>query len=65
MLDWSMIDLAKAAGVSVSVVLNVEGRNPARVSEGVQGAIRVAMETAGVRFLEDDRGGAGVQLQRR
>ena len=65
MLDWSMINLAKAAGLSVSAVRDAEGRNLERLSEGTQRAIRVAMETAGVRFLEDDGDGAGVQLERR
>ena len=65
MLDWSLVDLSKAAGLSVSVVQNAEGRNPERLSEGMRGAIRVAMETVGVRFLEDDGNGAGVQLERR
>ncbi len=65
MLDWSLVDLAKAASVSVSAVLRAEGRNSERVTEGTWGAMRVAMETAGVRFLEDDGNGAGVRLQRR
>ena len=64
MLDWSLVDLSKAAGLSVSVVRDAEGRNPERLSEGTQGAIRVAMETVGVRILEDDGEGAGVRLRR-
>ncbi len=64
MLGWSLIDLSKAASVSVSAVFRAEGRNPEQVAEGTRGAIRVATETAGVRFLEDDGSGAGVRLQR-
>ncbi len=65
MLDWSKVDLAKAASVSVSTVLSFEGRDPERVSEGSAGAIRVALETAGVRFIEDDGEAAGVMLRLR
>ena len=65
MLGWSLSDLSKAASVSVSAVFRAEGRDPEQVAEGTWGAIRVAMETAGVRFLEDDGRGAGVRLQRR
>ena len=63
MLDWSLVDLSKAASLSVSVVRDAEGRNPKRLSGGTQGAIRVAMETVGVRFLEDDGNGSGVRLR--
>lgn len=62
-LDWSKIDLAKAACVSVSVVLNAEGRDPERISEGAVGAIRVALETAGVQFIHDEGHAAGVMLR--
>ena len=65
MLDWSLVDMSKAAGVSVSVASRAEGPHHEQVSEGTWGALRVAMETAGVRFLEDDGDGAGVRLQRR
>ncbi len=65
MLDWSLVDLAKAAGVSVSAVSRAEGRDPEQVAEGTWGAIGVAMETAGVHFLEDDGDGAGVRLRLR
>ena len=62
MLDWSRVDLAKAARVSVATVLSAEGRAPERVSEGTTDALRVALETAGIRFMEDDGDGAGVRL---
>ena len=65
MLGWSLIDLSKAAGVSVSVVSRAESSKHEQVAEGTHGAIRVAMETTGVRFLEDDGDGAGVRLRRR
>ena len=65
MLDWSLVDLSKAAGVSVSVASRAEGRNPEQLAEGTLGAIRAAMETVGVRFLEDDGDGAGVRLRPR
>ncbi len=64
-LGWSAVDLAKAASVSVSAVLRAEGRNSERVAEGTSGAMRVAMETAGVRFLDDEGDGVGVRLRPR
>ena len=63
MLDWSLIYLAKAADVSISTVVRAEGRSPEQVAEGTLGAIRVAMETAGVCFLENEGDGAGVRLR--
>ena len=65
MLGWSLSDLSKAASVSVSAVLRAEGRNSERVTEETSGAMRVAMETAGVRFLDDEGDGAGVRLRPR
>lgn len=62
MLGWSMHDLASAARVSVSEVLNAEGRRSETVPDGTSGAIRAAFETAGVSFLDDDGRGRGVRL---
>lgn len=65
MLNWSLMELAGAAGVSVSAVHGLEGRYPRLVPPGSVGAIRVALETAGVRFLktEDDYVGVVVQVR--
>ena len=62
-LGWSKIELARIAGVSVSSVLNAEGRRPESVTAGAVGAIRVALESAGISFSDDERG-TGVRLAR-
>lgn len=62
MLDWSMLDLAKAAGVSVSTVKRVEDGRVQLVSDGTRLSIRGAFETAGVCFLMDDGNGPGLRL---
>lgn len=63
LLDWSMIDLAKVARVSVSTIKRLEDERlrpaTARSTASVQGAF----ETAGVRFLADDGDGPGVRCK--
>ena len=64
MLDWSMIDLANAARVSISTVKRVEEVQPQPVSDSTRDAIRGALEKAGVRFLPDEGEGEGLRLTR-
>ena len=63
MLDWSMIDLANAARVSISTVKRVEEVQPQPVSEGTRAAIQSALEDAGIVFLEHDGIGQGLRLR--
>lgn len=65
MLDWSMMDLAKASGVSVSTVKRVGDGRMAMVSTAMVGQIRGAFEAAGVEFLGDEGSGSGVMLKPR
>ncbi len=65
MLAWSMTDLAKAAGVSVSTVKRFDDERLAPVTDGTVALMRDALETEGVRFLPDDGNGPGVRLRRR
>lgn len=65
MLDWSKIELAKAAGVSVATVMWAEGRDPGRVTSGTRVALRAALETAGVHFTDDEGHGSGLRLRPR
>ena len=64
MLDWSIIDLAEAARVSVSTVQRIENIQPQPVSESTRATIRGALEEAGVRFLPDEGEGEGLRLTR-
>ncbi len=64
LLDWSMLDLARAAHVSVSTIMGFE-RGDRSVTYVAIALIQDAAERAGVRFLPDDGEGPGVVLQRR
>lgn len=65
MLDWSMLDLAKAANISISTVKRFEDQQAVSVSEAIEAVIRHAFEAAGICFLSDDGTGPGLRLQAR
>ncbi len=65
MLDWSMTDLAKASGVSVSTVKRVGDGRMALVSPTTVSQIRGALEAAGVEFLGDEGSGPGMRVMAR
>lgn len=65
LLNWSMVDLALAAGVSVSTVKRCEDGRSMLVTDSTFGLMRDALEREGVRFLPDDGDGPGVRLQQR
>ena len=64
-LDWSMVDLAKAARVSVSTVKRFEDGRLAPVSDETVALMQDAFETEGVRFLPDDGTGPGLRYRSR
>ncbi|RZA26505.1 MAG: XRE family transcriptional regulator [Proteobacteria bacterium] len=64
-LRWSTAELAKRASVGISTVKRAEAE------EGVPpinapnlSAIRTALEAAGVEFIAENGGGAGVRLRK-
>lgn len=57
-------DVAKKAGVSVSTLKRAEGTIQPPASENAISAIRAALELAGVEFIEENGGGAGVRLRK-
>ncbi|MGK9198984.1 helix-turn-helix domain-containing protein [Sinorhizobium meliloti] len=64
MLDWKQTDLAAAAGLSEMSVKNVEkGQKDSRMST-IQ-AIRSALESAGIIFIDQNGNGPGVRLRDR
>ncbi len=65
MLDWSMMDLARASGVSVSTVKRVGDGRTTMVPPAMVGQIRGALEAAGVEFLGDEDDGFGMRLKPR
>jgi hypothetical protein len=65
LLRWSALDLAKASKIGVATIRRVEvldGNIP--VTPANELAIRRALEAAGVEFIDENGGGAGVRLRR-
>ena len=65
LLDWSQQHLAEVLGVSTMTIKRAEGRGKPPVPEGTLDAIRKALEDAGVLFIAENGGGAGVRLKNR
>ena len=61
LLDWSQERLAQAAGVSLSTVRDFEKGRRTPIPNNLS-AIRAALEAAGVQFIAENGGGAGVRL---
>lgn len=59
----SQVDLAKAAGLGQSTVIDFE-RERRAVSDAAVQAIRAALEAAGVVFLPENGNGPGVALKK-
>ena len=65
LLRWSALDLAKASKVGVATIRRaevVEGEIP--VTRANEAAIRRALETAGIDFIDDNGGGAGLRFRK-
>ncbi|WP_421935425.1 helix-turn-helix domain-containing protein [Phenylobacterium sp.] len=63
LLGWSQPALAKASGVSLPTIVRMESPvGPGRSSAANVDAVRRALETAGVIFLDGDDG-PGVRLK--
>ncbi len=56
--------LAEKAGVNVNTIRNMEGLGPAVLVSGLDTVSKVqkALEAAGVQFIAENGGGAGVRL---
>ena len=63
LLDWSQQDLADQSEVGIVTVRQLEGgiHKPRRATLRV---IRQAFESAGVEFIDENGGGAGVRLKK-
>jgi transcriptional regulator with XRE-family HTH domain len=62
-LGWTRSELAVAARVSLTTVHNAE-QSASRLSEWALTAIRTALKSAGVEFIAENGGGAGVRLRK-
>ena len=63
LLDWSRDQLAAASGVPARTVARFELGDGTPRTATVQ-AIRIALEAAGVEFVDENGGGAGVRLRK-
>ena len=62
LLDWNLVRLAEASGLPKQTLVRFEGgQTSPRVS--TREAIRTALEAAGVEFIPENGGGAGVRLR--
>ena len=62
LLDWTQRQLADAADVGLSTVKGFEGGGRSPMRNNLV-AIRRALEDAGVLFIAENGGGAGVRLR--
>jgi len=60
----SQVALAEAAGVSSMTVKRAEGSGSPYPATKAINAIRAALESAGVEFIAENVGGAGVRLRK-
>lgn len=65
LLGMSQAEVAKAAGVSIPTLKRAEGSGAIRASEAAMASIQAALEAAGVEFIAENGGGAGVRLRER
>ena len=64
LLDMTQPSLASKAELGLSTIVDFErARRP--VSSAAVSAIRIALESAGVEFIDENGGGAGVRLRKR
>jgi hypothetical protein len=65
LLRWSALDLATASKVGVATIRRVEvvdGEIPATLTN--EDALRRALETAGIEFIDNNGGGDGVRFRK-
>lgn len=64
LVDWSQTELGRRSNLSESTVRDFEkGRRVPSVNN--LAAMRAALEAAGVEFIPENGGGAGVRLRKR
>ncbi|CAN7516768.1 helix-turn-helix domain-containing protein [Mesorhizobium caraganae] len=61
-VGWGVRELAEKAGVTANTVTRIENGSDAKQS--TVAALRAALEAAGVEFIPENGGGAGVRLRK-
>jgi transcriptional regulator with XRE-family HTH domain len=64
LLGWSQTELASRAGLSLPTVKRLEAGFGPRVSDEARAKLQWALEAAGIDFIEDNGGGAGVRFRK-
>jgi transcriptional regulator with XRE-family HTH domain len=65
LLGWSQSELAAHAGLSLPTVKRLEGGFGPRVSDDARTKLQMAIEAAGIKFIEENGGGLGVRFRKR
>jgi hypothetical protein len=66
LLRWSAVDLARQSRLGVNTIRRAEvAEEGTSLTAANELAIRGALETAGVVFIDENGGGAGVRLRKR
>ena len=66
LLNWSQEQLAEASGVSVPTIKRLEAQDGALGGrEKTNERILSSIHTAGIEFIDENGGGAGVRLRKR
>jgi hypothetical protein len=66
LLRWEQRDLASASSVSLPTIKRLESRPGIMAAHASTiAALRKALETAGIEFIDENGGGAGVRSRKR
>ncbi|MEI5680525.1 MULTISPECIES: helix-turn-helix domain-containing protein [unclassified Mesorhizobium] len=65
LIDWSQGDLAEKTGLALATIKRMEKIGPGRSSADNVQAVKSALESGGVMFIEQNGNGPGVRLRDR
>lgn len=63
MLGWSARELADKSGVGMATIQRMEKRGPSISTVANVEAVKAALEKAGIEFIPQNGGGAGVRFR--
>ncbi|RWK79791.1 MAG: XRE family transcriptional regulator [Mesorhizobium sp.] len=63
LIDWSQGDLAEKSGLALATIKRMEKLGPGRSALSNVEAVKAALESAGVIFIDPNGNGAGVRLR--